>query len=135
MPFISWMIETIIRWLQNNFKPQVFYRKSNKPHETLKLESINFARNRKKPDWVIEKVIYLKAIMPDNGCDSIANTFNRLYLDKGETVSKTFVYEKLKTHAYQVKCKRRSIKSQKPKATAIYKTWGGGRFNHCNNKR
>jgi len=118
------MIKAIIRCFQNIFTPISFYRRSCKTANTSKLEHKNIVRNRKKPDWVVDKVIYLKAIMPDNGCGSIANTFNRLYSSKGETVSKTFVYEKLKTHAYQVRCKRRTIKSQKPKATAINKTWG-----------
>ena len=81
-------------------------------------------RNKKKPKWVIDKVIYLKALMPNSGCGTIAMTFNRLYSTKGETVSKTFVYEKLKAHAYQVKCKRRDLKSRQPKATAINQTWG-----------
>ena len=63
-------------------------------------------------------------MIPDNGCGSIATTFNRLYTDKGETVSKTYVYEKLKANAYQIKYKRREMKSRKPKATAINQTWG-----------
>lgn len=86
--------------------------------------TISYARNKKKLQWVIDKVIYLKALMPDNGCGTIAMTFNRLYRTKGETVSKTFVYEKLKAHAYQVKCQRRDLKARKPKATAINQTWG-----------
>ncbi len=85
---------------------------------------VNHARNKKKPKWVVDKVIYLKALMPDSGCGTIAMTFNRLYRTKGETVSKTFVYEKLKAHAYQVKCQRRDLKARKPKTTAINQTWG-----------
>ncbi|MEP1386119.1 MAG: hypothetical protein ABJK64_20230 [Paraglaciecola sp.] len=73
---------------------------------------------------MVDKVIYLKAIIPDNSCGSIASTFNRLYSSIGETVSKTIIYEKLKTHTYQVKYKRRTIKTRKPKATAINQTWG-----------
>jgi len=61
--------------------------------------------------------------MPNNGCDSIAQTFNQLYLTKGESANKTFVYEKLKIHTYQVKCKRRNIKSRQPKTSAINVTW------------
>jgi hypothetical protein len=51
-------------------------------------------------------------------------TFNRLYRSKGETVSNTFIYEKLKTHVYHVKCKRRDIKARPPKVAAINQTWG-----------
>jgi transposase InsO family protein len=95
--------------------------------KTIKLKQfqpISNARNRTKPYWVIDKVIYLKALMPNCGCGTVAMTFNRLYSEKGETVSKTFVYEKLKANAYQVKCKRRDIKSRQPKASAINQTWG-----------
>lgn len=39
MILILWVIETIIRWFQNTFNPQVFYRRSNKVNDTLKLET------------------------------------------------------------------------------------------------
>lgn len=88
------------------------------------LDTKPYPRNRKKPKWVVDKVIYLKAMMPNNGCGSIAATFNRLYADKGESVSKTYVYEKLKINSYQLKSKYRELKARKPKATAINQTWG-----------
>ncbi len=97
-------------------------KKRTKVHE--KLEHTSFARNRKKPQWVVDEVIYLKAIMPDTGCGTIADIFNRVHHDKNESVSKTYVYEKLKANAYQIKCIRRGIKSRKPKASTINHTWG-----------
>jgi len=102
------------------------YNKSIKKRSNVseKLEHSGYARNRKKPQWVVDKVIYLKAMMPDNGCGSIANIFNRIHHDQNESVSKTYVYEKLKANSYQIKCKRREIKSRKPKASAINHTWG-----------
>jgi hypothetical protein len=87
------------------------------------LKHFSYAKNRKKPQWVVDKVIYLKAIMPNNGCGSIANIFNRIHHDKNESVSKTYVYEKLKIHSYQIKCKRREIKSRKLKTSTINNTW------------
>jgi hypothetical protein len=62
--------------------------------------------------------------MPDTGCGTIADIFNRVHHDKNESVSKTYVYEKLKANAYQIKCIRRGIKSRKPKASTINHTWG-----------
>ena len=32
-----------------------------------------------KPDWVVEEIVRLKALMPDAGCRRIADTFNRLH--------------------------------------------------------
>lgn len=96
----------------------------NRTKIPCQLEHSNYARNRKKPQWVVKKVIYLKAIMPAAGCGTIASIFNRIHHDKNESVSKTYVYEKLKAHSYQVKCKRRDIKTRKPKASAINHTWG-----------
>lgn len=57
-------------------------------------------KNKKKPDWVVDKVIYLKAIMPDQGCGTIANTFNRLYCEKGESVGKTFLFQEIRRKQY-----------------------------------
>jgi transposase InsO family protein len=81
-------------------------------------------KNKKKPQWVVDNVIYLKAMMPNTGCGTIANTFNRVYAAKGETVSKTFVYEKLKAHQYAVKALRRKLKHKKPKPIPVNQTWG-----------
>jgi hypothetical protein len=97
-------------------------KKSFFKRKTIKLKQvqpISNARNRKKPDWVIDKVVYLKALMPNFGFGTISMTLNRFYSEKGETVSKRFVYEKLKANDYQVKCKRRYIKLRQPKATHI----------------
>ena len=33
----------------------------------------------RKPDWVIDEVVRLKALMSDAGCRRIADTFNRLH--------------------------------------------------------
>jgi len=125
MQIISWLFNLIFCLVSSLLKAKKFSRKpKDKVTETISPTPISQIRNRKKPKWVVDKIIYLKVIMPDNGCGSIANTFNRLYLTKGESVSKTFVYEKLKAHAYQVKCKRRDMKSRCPKASAINVTWG-----------
>jgi len=34
-------------------------------------------RRSRKPTWVVQRVIRLKALMPDAGCRRIATTFNR----------------------------------------------------------
>lgn len=54
--------------------------------------------------------------MVHDGCRAIANTFNRLYENKKQmTVGKTYVYETLKKHYYEVLVLRRKIKRSKPR--------------------
>jgi len=125
MYLISWMIDLVICWFYCILKPKYIYRpklkvKSNRHQNSIML----YAFNRKKPEWVVDKVIYLKAMMPGNGCGSIATTFNRLYSSKNESVSKTFVYEKLKANKYQLAMIKRDIKNRPPYSIPINRTWG-----------
>lgn len=56
-------------------------------------ENINsFPRHPPKPERVKKEIIRLKALMPDNGCRTIALIFNCLYQqEKDMTVGKTYV--------------------------------------------
>lgn len=71
------------------FKTRHFHRpiRNNKAASTADNKS-SYLRNSKKPEWVVEKVIYLKTIMPNQGWGKIPATFNRLYFDNGESVAK-----------------------------------------------
>ena len=99
---ITWVKSILIRLTQRHNR--CIKKRANVPEQ---LEHSRYAKNRKKPQWVVDNVIYLKAIMPDNDCGSIANILNRVHHDQNESVSKTYVYEKLKANTYQIKCKRR----------------------------
>ena len=67
-------------------------------------------RTRPKPPWVLREVIHLRAMYPHKGCRAISYLFNRLYEhDKHITVSKSWVYEKLRQHRYAVTLERRRI--------------------------
>lgn len=82
-------------------------------------------RRRKKPQWVIDEVIYLKAVNPLKGCRKIAETFSRLHEHKTQmTVSKSYVYETLKKHRYEVQALRRLIKHRKPGRVPKNVCWG-----------
>lgn len=116
------IITVIWRWLSISKSTSHKYR--TKLTRKAEDNSKHYATNRKKPDWVIDKVIYLKAMMPNHGCGAIATTFNPTYMNKGETVSKTFVYEKLKANQYAVKVLRRKLKHKKPKPMTVNQTWG-----------
>ena len=60
------------------------------------------ARNQRKPAWVKEAIIRLKA-ESNLSCYKLAATFNQLYAaEQGVTVGKTFVAETVRAHAYEI---------------------------------
>lgn len=80
---------------------------------------------RKKPPWVIDEVIYLKAVNPFKGCRKIADLFNRRHAAAHDmTVSKSYVYQQLKRHRYEVQVLRRHIKHRKPRQVPRNVCWG-----------
>ncbi len=98
------------------------YSRPTKHIRTLQDTPILYSKNRRKPQWVVDKVIYLKAIS-NNGCGKVAECFNQLHGDK-QTVSKTFVYEKLKNHQYELMAMKRQIKNKPPRVVPVNQTWG-----------
>jgi hypothetical protein len=70
MSILVWLIIGLYRLkYRKTFKVFAYAKQQGQASGT----SIKF---RKKPEWVINKVIYLKAIMPTHGCRSIADNFN-----------------------------------------------------------
>jgi hypothetical protein len=66
------------------------------------------ALRARKPEWVVEEVIRLKALMVDAGCRRIADTFNRLHAARhGMTVSKTWVAVAVRRHRLEIDARRR----------------------------
>lgn len=94
LTFAIIFILSIIVWLTVCFY-RLKYRKTSNVRFSPKQEEqatgtpVKF---RKKPEWVINKVIYLNAIVPTHGCRLIADNFNRLYGHKNEPVSKSYVH-------------------------------------------
>ena len=80
--------------------------------------------SRKKPPWVQEEVIKLKALMPHEGCRTIASAFNARNTRKGETVGKTYVAEVLKRHASRVLKLQRDIKNRRRVQGQRNLVWG-----------
>jgi transposase InsO family protein len=77
-----------------------------------------------KPPWVAREIIRLKALMIHDGCRKIADTFNRLYeYKKHMTVGKTYVYETVKKHRYEIQVLRRRIKHRKPRSLPKNLIW------------
>jgi transposase InsO family protein len=68
---------------------------------------------RKKPEWVRNEVIRLKAVMPHESCRKIAGAFNFRHDRKGETVGKTYVGYTIRRHAVEILRLRRNLKKRK----------------------
>lgn len=96
-----------------SFQKQKFYNlKYLKQNEKFIPYTLN---NRKKPNWVKQKIIYLKALLPNYGCRKIATIFNKHYYDKNISVSKSYVYYIIRENQYKIVQKRRYIKNKRPK--------------------
>lgn len=79
---------------------------------------------QKKPDWVGDAILDLKARLPDYGCRKIATVFNRLYAEQGVTVGKTFVADTLKQHRYALLHKQKMLKNKPPHHVPRQRYWG-----------
>jgi len=83
-----------------------------------------YCYHQPKPKWVKKKVIWLKALMPQAGCRTIAHTFNRLHQSKGMTVSKSYVNSVIRNHQYEIQVLKRKLKHKRPKAVPHNLIWG-----------
>jgi len=119
-----WIYLTIV-FLLSSLRRKHVYKTYKKPSSQK-----TFVGN-KKPQWVKDKIIYFKAMMPkvsgykiaDKSSCGALRTFNRQFQHK-ETVSKTYVYGIIRKHQYAILIERRRIKNQKPYAVKINRIWG-----------
>lgn len=82
-------------------------------------------KTRAKPLWVHREVLRLKALMPDSGCRSVSDTFNRLHAAKHHmTVGKTWVSDFLRAHRYEIEDLRRQMKRRVPGLVPRNQVWG-----------
>ncbi|PCJ42077.1 MAG: integrase [SAR86 cluster bacterium] len=79
---------------------------------------------KKKPAWAKREIIRLKALIPDYGCRKVADVFNRLHKEKrSETLSKSYVYNIIKAHQYEIQVLRQRIKHKQPKPLPNNVVW------------
>ena len=134
MLFITWAIVTAcFLVLTRILHPLVLFRRHryirqksairDKRHSSEKKRACD-RRTRPKPPWVLKEVIHLQAMYPRKGCRAISYLFNRLYEhDKHITVSKSWVYEKLRQHRYAVTVERRRIHNKPAKNWPKNQLW------------
>ncbi|WP_447754777.1 integrase core domain-containing protein [Pseudomonas nicosulfuronedens] len=81
-------------------------------------------RSPRKPTWVIDELVHLKALMPAAGCRRITDTFNRLHAQRRQmTVSKSFVAYTLRRERYAVERQRRALRRRKPYSPERNAVW------------
>jgi transposase InsO family protein len=69
-------------------------------------------------------VIRLKALMPESGCRTLAQVFNRRFaVNKQMTVGKTFVSQVIRAHRYEIQVTRKNIKHAKPRLVPRNLIW------------
>jgi len=86
--------------------------------------SIGF-KYRKKPQWVINKIIELKALNPHLTVRKLMELFNRLHLEKDQmSVGRTFVGKTLQRNQYEIEVLRKNIKNRRPGKVRRNLCWG-----------
>ena len=79
----------------------------------------------RKPDWAIEEVVRLKALMSGAGCRRIADIFNRLHAARHRTtVSKSWVAVTVRKHRLEIEERRREWKRRTPRPMPINRVLG-----------
>lgn len=110
---------SLVQWLSKSHRP--CYRSKR----ILQIKKHNHRYSTQKPDWLKHEIIRLKAHMPQAGCRTIADIFNRRFAaSRKVTVGKTYVHETLQRHAYEVQMLRRNLKHAKPKSSPRNLIWG-----------
>ncbi len=83
------------------------------------------ALRARKPDWVIEEIVRLKALMADAGCRRLADTFNRMHGARhATTVSKTWGAATVRARRLEIEEQRRNWKRRVPKPLDANVVWG-----------
>ncbi|OGS74650.1 MAG: hypothetical protein A2063_10300 [Gallionellales bacterium GWA2_60_142] len=117
--FLYLHIHRLVQWISISHRP--YYRSKCIAAKSKH----NHRHSPQKPDWLKYEIIRLKAIMPQAGCRTIADIFNRRFAASRKiTVGKTYVHETLQRHAYEVQILRRNLKQTKPKSVPRNLIWG-----------
>ena len=82
-------------------------------------------RNNKKPQWVVDEIVRLKAHLPRAGSITLAHTFNRLHGAASKmTVSKSYVAYTVRANLLEIARLRRDAKHAVPHTVARNAVWG-----------
>jgi len=99
-------------------------RSRHRRRRAMRIPDTDRIRSRKKPAWVVNEVIRLKAMMPREGFRTIAAAFNARNAHRGVSVGKTFVAQTLKRKGAEVLRLRRQIRNRKRFRAQRNRVWG-----------
>lgn len=111
----------VLLFAQNKRK---YHSISSPPYSITLCAKLSRARNAKKPDWVVKKIIQMSAWMPHASLRFIAAEFNRLYTVQGMTLCKSTVDKIIKKHKHEIVQRRQRWRDNPPGMSAINKVWG-----------
>ncbi len=82
-------------------------------------------RGKRKPRWVGDELVRMKAYCPKLGCSKLADAFNRRFaVSRGMKVSKSSVNRILRTRRHDVLQLRRDARHRLPRPISRNRTWG-----------
>lgn len=111
-------------WLQCLLLTPHYSRKRTNVEVELVSDAPEYHRNQKKPEWVVQEIIRLKARMIHNGCRVVANAFNRLHSkSRNLTVSKSYVAGIVTKNKHAIYLKRMELKSKPAKNYPANQIW------------
>ncbi|HBX57755.1 integrase core domain-containing protein [Pseudomonas sp. UBA2684] len=118
----QWILQLcrmLLRWLFPSRRPRPSRHGWKRTHPDQPM------RQPRKPTWMVDELVRLKALMPQAGCRRVADTFNRRFAAKKQlTVSKSYVAYTLRGRRYEIECLRRKIRQYRPGLGESNKVWG-----------
>ncbi len=79
--------------------------------------------NARKPDWVVDQLVQLKAMRPSASHRTLAAIFNRMFASRGMTVSSSYARYTVRNHAHRIELMRREIKNKPPAEAPKNAVW------------
>ncbi len=112
-----------LAYLANPLNRQKHQSFARRPTLDLTTTDVPAPLTRKKPDWVVQEVLRLKALMGKNaGCRKVADTFNRLH--SPTRVGKSFVSDTIRNHQYALLNISRELRNKPPAPVSVNSVWG-----------
>lgn len=106
-------------WVSRTVFRKAYFRRAG----SRKLPLSALKRNCRKPQWVVNAVIRIKALCPAHGYTKIAHSFNRLYAHRKMSVSRSYVAYTIRKHQYDILQYRRAVKHRKPRRFQSNLSW------------
>jgi transposase InsO family protein len=107
---MSFLYALLTSWyfLRCRMKSLVVRRLPRRRHFRRRLVTPTLSR-RRKPLWVVEAVLRIRACCPHYGYGRVAVTFNRCHVTHGFSVSRFFVAYTIRHHQCEIACLRRNF--------------------------